>query len=282
MVVVIRTDDNSRALRQTILYIVVIVAVIIVIYLLWKYLIIPISKGTLFPLAKVSCTITPNTPTGLSASVAPNNRAIVLWTATANTDNYILYMGRAAGFSTSGAERAIKVIGNSVAVLNLLPVTYYFKVAAQNSCGTSGVSSEINITLTDFPASFKLCKMVDPNLCMIFQGENQLAGITSACSTGPCQFTHPGMTAIHSLTGNLCLFENVLGLTTVEEPVSSSQCVSPTAWNINLTTGRVTTTNNLCLGADSVESSIAYNTNCASIINPDDDRYSWTIQPTTN
>ena len=189
-------------------------------------------------------------------------------------------MGRTPNFSISLAERTITVVGNSIAVLNLLPVTYYFRIASHNSCGTSLPSDPINLTITGIPASFKLCKLTDPTLCMFFQ--DNLAGLTSTCSSGPCEYTYLNGTAIKTLNDNVCLFENPLGLTTVEEPVSTNACSNPTVWNFNLTTNRITTGDNLCLGADNFEGGTAFNTNCAVISNPDDDRYSWVIQPTTN
>lgn len=282
MAVVIRAEEDGQSFRKLIIYIIVITAIVIIIYLFWRYILLPFSRGTLFPPAKVSCTETPSSPSNLSGAAAARNRAIIQWTATANTDDYTLYVGRAPGFATGGAERTIKVIGASVAVLNLLPVTYYFKVAANNSCGTSAVSNEISVTITEFPATFKLCKLTDPTLCLIFQGNDLPAGITATCSTGPCEFTHPGMTSIRSLNDNLCLFSNPLGLVNAEEPVESEVCNNPTTWNINFANNRVTTFDNLCLGANNIEASVAYNTNCTVISNPDDERYSWVLQPTTN
>ena len=277
MVYTIRTDSD-RLLSRVIILIIVIVIVVIVVYLLIKYVIIPAAQPGAFQ--KVTCTAAPAIPTGLSA-VVNLNTARVSWNAVSDTDNYILYMGDITGFTIPIAERTITVYGNSIAVLNLLPKTYYFKVVSSNSCGTSALSTEISITVTTWPTNFKICKTDAQTICLLAQSNGSFARVSKACPNTQCSFKYPNTINISNLDGSLCIDEDNPGGIVIEQPLLVETCTGPTAWNINLTTGRISSADGLCLGADDIAESIAYNTTCSNISNPNDARYIWTIQPIT-
>jgi fibronectin type 3 domain-containing protein len=87
----------------------------------------------------------PAAPTGLTAT-AGDMQAALSWTAVPGASTYNIYQG-----STSGGESTTPVVTgvttNSYAVTGLTDgTTYYFKVAAVNSYGTSGLSNEAHAT----------------------------------------------------------------------------------------------------------------------------------------
>lgn len=279
MAVVVR-GDNSVLLGKILIYLVIIVLIIVIIWALWYYGVRKYLRGEILAPANVSCTTAPAVPSGLTVALS-SNRAYVSWTATTNTDSYLLYMGRTVGFPLSAAERVIKVFGNSVAVLNLIPVTYYFKVAAVNTCGTSGTSNEAALTVTDWPSRFKLCKTEDPRICLSMDTANGPAFMSETCTNGICELSYVSEQNIKRTDANLCLFQNDVVGPDIEVPLVADECNSPTVWTINLTTGRVTSPAGLCLGAESFSGTQAYNTQCSIISNPDDARYAWTPQAIT-
>jgi hypothetical protein len=86
----------------------------------------------------------PSTPTGLVAT--PGNASVALtWTASAGATSYSIYRG-----TTSGGEGTTPVgtaTSNSFTDTGLTNgTTYYYKVSATNSAGTSAQSSEVSAT----------------------------------------------------------------------------------------------------------------------------------------
>lgn len=280
MAFVIKKDDKETLLKA-VLIIIILVIIVIAVYLLWKLVILPISKGNLVPPSKVSCVANPDTPTNFTG-FADADRAILQWDGVSNTDNYTVYMAQTPLVSPTNAERTITVYGNSVAVLNLLPVTYYFIVVANNSCGVSSPSAKISVTITTVASSFKICKKDDPLICLLMQSDGAPALMSQDCPSGECNMSYPAYEFIKTVNDNLCLFENPNGILNVEQPVTSKTCTNPTKWSIDLSTGRIISQDNLCLGAHNTVGSPAFNTNCTVISNPEDARYAWVIQPNDN
>lgn len=277
MVYLVNANEQTFGTRF-IFYLILIIVVVIVVILLWIYVIQPYVTGKLFTPSNVACNAAPATPTGL-AVVADNNTAKVSWNPTADTDNYILYVGTVHGFTTATAVRTITVIGNSVAVLNLLPITYYFFVVAVNSCGTSNNSPQISLTITVFPQHFKLCKQDNQLICLLMQSNGAEARVSQACPTNECTLTYLDSQFLANSDQSLCLFENNPGGNVVENLILTKTCTSPTNWNFDSTTGRVTTNDGMCLGADDFAESTAYNTTCSNIGSITDTRYTWVVQP---
>jgi glycosidase/fibronectin type 3 domain-containing protein len=83
----------------------------------------------------------PAAPTGLTAT-AGNAQVSLSWTASSGATSYNVYRGTTAG-GESGTPIATGVTGTSYANTGLTNgTTYYYKVAAVNSGGTSGYSNE--------------------------------------------------------------------------------------------------------------------------------------------
>jgi hypothetical protein len=279
MAVVIR-GDNNIVLSKLVLYLIIIVLIVVIVWALWYYVISKYLRGEIFAPGKVTCTTAPGVPTGLAVTLN-SNRAYVSWTTTAKTDNYILYMGRIPNFPLVSAERTITVRGNSVVVLNLIPVTYYFKVAAANSCGTSSPSTEIALVVTDWPSKFKLCKTDDPRICLSMDTANEAAFTSEVCANGICDLTYASEQNIKRADADLCLFQTDIPGPDIETGLVANTCTLPTVWTINLSTGRVTSPAGLCMGGESIAGVQVFNTDCGLIFNPDDPRYSWTPQAVT-
>jgi hypothetical protein len=88
---------------------------------------------------------TPSTPTGLSAS-AGNGQVTLSWSASSGATSYNLYRGTSAG-GESATPIKTGLTGTSVTDTGLVNGTaYYYEVAAVNSVGTSGLSSEASAT----------------------------------------------------------------------------------------------------------------------------------------
>lgn len=280
MVVLVKGDENN-VISKTLLYIVAIVVIVVLIYLAWIYLIQPAINGTLFNSGKVTCTTAPLSPGGLSGTIS-GNIAKVSWNVAQNTDSYVLYMGTTSGFTKPLAVRKIPVKGTSVAVENLLPLTYYFKIASLNSCGESELSLQIQLVVSTWPSKMKICKKDNPLVCLLMQSENGPARVSINCPNTQCVFDYANQDKIANTTGSLCLMDNDPGGLVIESQVTSQDCVGATDWTIDLATGRIDNRGGigaLCLGADSIAESTAYNTECAAIFNPNDARYEWVIQP---
>jgi fibronectin type 3 domain-containing protein len=99
----------------------------------------------------------PAAPTGLSAT-AGSAQATLNWTASSGATSYNVYRGTTAGGESSTAI-ATGITGTSYTNTGLTNgTTYYYKVAAVNAGGTSGLSNEASAT----PAS-----VVTPNTAVI-------------------------------------------------------------------------------------------------------------------
>lgn len=280
MAVIIPQDQLQWS--RIVLWVVVIIALIVIVWAIWKYIYRPYREGTLGNSNTVKCTAKPDSPTGLTAKIQTNNRAYVSWTATANTDSYRLYVGNTAGFATIDAERAIDAKSDNIIVLNLSPKTYYFKVVAINTCGTSNNSSEVSITITQWPDIFKLCKRDSPEICINFEGDGDPVRMSNQCTNNECQLTYADLQKFKRYNTDLCLAsEDIIG-PDVETPLTSKSCASAGTWNMNISTGRISNGAGLCFGGNSVPDTAAYNTDCAIISNPDDARYAWEVVALTN
>jgi fibronectin type 3 domain-containing protein len=87
----------------------------------------------------------PPAPTGLSAS-AGNSQVSLSWTASSGATSYNVYRGTSAG-GEGTTSIATGITGTSYANIGLTNgTTYYYKVAAVNSAGTSGMSNEASAT----------------------------------------------------------------------------------------------------------------------------------------
>jgi hypothetical protein len=279
MVVVIPKNDSGTTGR-TILVIMVIIVIAIVIFLIWYFIIRLALNGTLFPRRNVECTTSPNTPSNLSATVQ-GNRVYLTWNSVETVDSYIVYMGDSALFFDYEAIRTIESLENSVAVLNVIPGTFYFKVLARNTCGDSTLSSEVSVGITTWPSKFKLCKKNDLNICLILEQPDTYAVMSETCPGTLCELSYPDQITIKRENSDICLDQNNPGGFIAEAPVGTNDCSTPIQWNFNLNTGRIFSGDNLCLGAESEPGTIAYNTDCALIFNPDDGRYAWDLQALT-
>ncbi|MGO8670935.1 MAG: malectin domain-containing carbohydrate-binding protein, partial [Capsulimonadaceae bacterium] len=94
-----------------------------------------------------STPVVPNAPTGLTA-VAGNTQVSLSWTASSGATSYNVYRGTAAG----GESATAIATGVTTATYTNTGLTngtaYYYKVAAVNSVGTSGMSNEASATPT--------------------------------------------------------------------------------------------------------------------------------------
>jgi hypothetical protein len=273
-------NEGYGTLAKAIVYVIIIVLVLVILYVIWFYLIQRYINGKLLPPKTVVCTAGPAAPTDLSGYIS-NNRAYLKWTATAKTDNYTLYVGKTPSFSLDLAERTITVTGTSVAVLNLIPINYYFKLKSNNSCGSSGLSNEIGLAVTTWPATFKLCKGDSPDICLSLSNPSNPGFVSQTCPNDSCTLTYVNQEHIKVTNRDLCLDENNPGGTVIEIPTDVEPCATATNWTINLSNGRVTTADGLCMGAPTAPGASTFNTQCSLISNPDDTRYAWVVQATT-
>lgn len=275
--------DNQSSVKKVILYIIAIVVVVAIVYVIWVYVYIPYRNGKIALSSTVQCTSAPSPPTGLQATAEPNNRAYIKWTATAKADSYILYVGNYSSFGLADAERVIEVKGESIMILNLVPKTYYFKLKAVNTCGTSSLSAETPLVITTWPSSFRLCKRDSPNVCLLMQSDGAFARMAQDCTSDQCVMEYQNQQNIKRYGDNICLEANDQPGADIETPVTSITCGAlTTAWNIDIPTGRITNAGGLCFGANSTGGSTAYNTQCSVISNPADARYAWDVIALTN
>lgn len=86
---------------------------------------------------------TPAAPTGLAA-VAGNAQVSLTWTASSGATSYNIYRGTSSGSETSIATGVTTASYTNTGLTN--GTAYYYKVAAVNSVGTSGMSSEVSAT----------------------------------------------------------------------------------------------------------------------------------------
>ncbi len=91
----------------------------------------------------------PPAPTGLVAT-AGNGSVALTWTASAGATSYSIYRGTASG--AEGTTPVGTATSNSFTDTGLTNgTTYYYKVTASNSAGTSAQSSEVHATPTTTP-----------------------------------------------------------------------------------------------------------------------------------
>lgn len=276
MVLLIRKESDNLFFK-VILAMLIIIVIIIILYLLWRYVSIPISEGKFLGI-RVTCSKSPETPKNLGGHIINGSSIKIQWDKTPQTDSYILHMGNKANFSTTAAERTVSLNKNFVTLTNLTPGQHYFKIIAVNICGQSQISSEIKITTTEWPSSFKICKIDDPTLCLLMQSDGAYARLSKDCPNNQCSVEYAGKTFIRTVNRNLCLFSNRNSDTgTIEFPVESKFCADSTTWITDPSNNRVISSDGLCLGANTQDSAIVYNTQCNLISNSSDPRYQWTI-----
>ena len=94
---------------------------------------------------------TPAAPTGLGAA-AGNTQAVISWTASSGATSYNVYRGTTAGGeSTTAIATGVSTASYTNTGLTN-GTTYYYKVAAVNTAGTSGMSNEASCVPTVPPA----------------------------------------------------------------------------------------------------------------------------------
>jgi len=102
------------------------------------------GKVQLSELQMFACSA-PSAPTGLTAT-AGNTQVALSWTASSGATSYNVYRGASAGGESTTAI-ATGVTTTSYTNTGLTNgTTYYYKVAAVNSCGTSSLSGEASAT----------------------------------------------------------------------------------------------------------------------------------------
>lgn len=282
MVLLIRKDSDNL-LFKVVLSIIIILIIIVILYLLWRFVAIPISEGRLLGI-RIACTVAPLAPTNLRAVVTNDTQINVQWDRSLKTDSYVLYLGSSSNFSTVVAERSIPTTVNQVNLLNVTPGPHYLKVVAINSCGQSPLSSEIVITTTVWPSQFKLCKADDPTLCLLMQSDGAYARLSKACPNSQCSIQYSEGVLMKSSGRNLCLqADSDIGgtsnspLALIELPTIVRTCPGSSSWTIYPINGRIRSRDGLCLGANSQDSAILFNTECRLISNDRDTRYNWTV-----
>ena len=276
MVLLIRKESDNLFFK-VILAILIIMVIVVILYLLWRYVAIPIADGKFLGI-RVACSQSPAAPLNLGGQIINGSSIKLQWNKTPRTDSYTLYMGKTVNFSTFIADRTISTIDTTVTLTQLTPGRHYFKVIAINTCGESVLSTEIQIVTTEWPTNFKICKADDPTLCLLMQSDGAYARLSSDCPNNQCSVEYASNTFIRSAGRNLCLFSNRDSPTAlIELPVQSKLCATSTSWIADPVTTRIINRDGLCLGANSQQSAIVYNTQCSLISNSADARYQWTI-----
>ncbi len=106
------------------------------------------SGGTSTQSSEVSAITIPAAPTGLAAT-AGNAQVSLSWTASTGAASYAVYRGTTSGGETQLASGVTTAGYTDTGVSN--GTTYYYKVAAVNPSGTSGLSSEVSATPQALP-----------------------------------------------------------------------------------------------------------------------------------
>jgi fibronectin type 3 domain-containing protein len=135
------------------------------------------NEASATPKAPVS-QLPPTAPTGLQAT-AGNASVMLNWTTTSGASSYNIYRGTTAG-GESAIPIATDVTTNSFSDVGLTNgTTYYYKVAAVNSNGTSGMSNEASATpvLPAFTLTATTPSAVDP-------GSSAISTVTASTTTG--------------------------------------------------------------------------------------------------
>lgn len=276
MVLLIRKESGNLFFK-VILTVVIIIVIVVILYLLWRYIAIPIAEGKFLGI-RVACDKAPVAPSNLGGRIINGSEIRFQWDKTPQTDNYILYMGKRPNFSTAVAERTIPTTDTTVTLTGIIPGRHYFKIIARNSCGESPLSPEIQITTIEWPPRFKICKVDDPTLCLLMQSNGAYARLSSDCPNNQCSVEYAAKTFIRSAGRNLCLFSNRDSpKALIELPVQSKTCVNSTTWTPDPVNNRIISSDGMCLGANSQNSAILFNTQCSLLSNPNDARYQWTI-----
>jgi len=171
----------------------------------------------------------PAAPTGLGAT-AGNTQVALSWTASSGATSYNVYRGTAAG-GESGTAIVTGVSTTSYTNTGLTNgTTYYYKVAAVNSAGTSGMSNEANakpVAPTGGPVQINTGgPAVSPYIADVdFSGGTAATNYTGVIDTtglttpapqavyqseryGASTYTIPGLTSGSSYTVRLHFCEN--------------------------------------------------------------------------
>lgn len=285
MVTVVPGNREFNLVQYLIALSMLILAIVIFIYL-WKAFIVPYAEARLLVPEKVYCESKPSRPINLLSRVE-ENRAYLSWKATSFTDSYNVYLGDEPLFQPRNAIRTISSNESKAIIFNLIPGDYYVKVSSLNTCGESELSNENSFQVTQIPSRFRICKVDNPSLCMIFRTDNNEVYLLDVENTGVdpnlflSEFSLVG-NQIKSADGNLCLNDNLTALPVVEEPVTTDTCPGDgDQWTFDFNTGRINSSNGVLLGSNSINGSVIFNTSPSVILNPSDPRYLWEIQART-
>lgn len=283
---------NKRAFQpiQFLIFLSVIVVVVVTLIYSWQRWGVPFANGTFLTPSTKSCTVAPTRPINLFSEVV-DNRVYLKWTATTFTDNYTVSVGTRSGFTRTQTIRELITPDNETAVINLNPGNYYVRVQSNNTCGTSGNSTENAFAITTFPEKFRICKKNNPGLCLRYDPfaangdvptiETVDQSIATEAYLRTFEFRYDTLTQRIINTGSsfdYCLNDNPTPPLSVENLVNFGVCPADgTAWTITFDDGRILSNNNYVLGAGSGNGSQAYNTDVTVLTNPNDSRYVWEI-----
>jgi hypothetical protein len=90
-----------------------------------------------------SCSI-PSAPTNLAVAVVGTSDVVLTWNASPNASQYVVL----AGSTPSSSNKLLTNAGNTrFPWSGMGPGTFYVRVQAMNSCGTSGSSNEVTFTI---------------------------------------------------------------------------------------------------------------------------------------
>jgi hypothetical protein len=165
----------------------------------------PSNEATLI-VGPTTDTVCVGAPTGLSGSFTGNTISVTWLLGAGAPSSYIVEAGRASGLS----DVVVADTGNLLRIFSItLPTgTYYFRVKAKGSCGTSGASNEVAVTITTAGSQPPMANFiviagpgVGPGQCgLVKTGTGYLAGKCTfdASSSTP----NPGITEYRWLIGS--------------------------------------------------------------------------------